>query len=377
LFRRWKLDSIVLLINRMSPSTSFWPWAAVIAYFVFYTYTPGIGSYRTYGGWGDFQKPHEINAAFVVGFLWLCAGLQGSVGRERRVWFFAAAACVFIVSFVELVSVLILGLFTTLLSAEALIRRRRGDAKALLALASIGGAGLAAAFVVNYALTGLPSDQFVLEAWRWANVRALFNWGALPWTIVLMLELKILKIGSMNYPMNWQFIEFYRDILHVDLFGPMILNVPFFFLLLGGAASYRARRWRPEQDTAPLRLLLVFLLVLAIAAAAAGVSQRFSFYHYSSFCLPLVLGLIGCGWLYICAPMRSRWLAGAIRYPLPVVLLVAALSQFWIEPERQPKAGYFERAGVCRWINQHPAGLRSTTGLAGTSSLGRHISRDR
>jgi hypothetical protein len=324
--------ALFLLIDRMSPSTSFWPWVAVIAYFVFYTYTPGVGVYLTYGGWGDFQKPHEINAAFVVAFLWLCVGMLTASGAERRIWFFAAAACIFIVSFVELVSVLILGLFTTILMAEALIRRRWSEAKSLFALALVGGCSLAVALALNYALTGLPSDQFVREAWPWANVQTLYSWGALPWVMVLTLEISIMRAGGAHYLTIWRFFEFYQDILRADLFKSFLFNIPIFLLLLGGATAYRARLRQSEQDCTPLKLMVVFLAALAVAAAATGVSQRLSFYHYSSFCLPVVLGLAGCGWLYICGSIG--WLNGAIRYLLPVLLLVAALSQFWITQSR-------------------------------------------
>jgi hypothetical protein len=324
--------ALFLLIDRMSPSASFWSWVAVIAYFVFYTYTPGIGLYLTYGGWGDFQKPHEIDAAFVVAFLWLCVGVRAAGGAERRLWFFVTATCIFIVSFVELVSVLILGLFTTVLLAEALIRRRWSEAKSWFALALVGGCGLVAVLALNDALTGLPSDQFVLEVWPWANVQTLYHWGALPWLMVLMLELTLMRADGAHYWASWQFLEFYQDILRVDLLKPFLLNIPIFLALLGGATAYRTRWTQAEQDGTPLKLLLVFVAVLAVAAAAAGVSQRFSFYHYTSFCLPVGLGLAGCGWLYIGAPIGR--LNGAIRYLLPVVLLVAALSQFWIAQSR-------------------------------------------
>ena len=70
-------------------------------------------------------------------------------------------------------------------------------------------------------------------------------------------------------------------------------------------------------------------MVLAVAATAAGASQKISFYRYTSFCLPVVLGLAGCAWLYICAPIRIVWLNKVVRYVLPVILLVVALGQFW------------------------------------------------
>ena len=323
--------ALFLLIDETSPSVSFWPWVAVIAFFVFYTYTPGSGDYLNNGGWGDFQKPHEINAAFVVGLLWICVELRRTAGRERRIWFFAAATCTFIVAVVELVSVLILGLFTTLLMADALIGRRWNDFRSFFALGVCGGCGLAAVLAANYALTGLPSDQLVLETWPWANLEILYRWGALPWLMIARLTLSMMRTAAANYWVGWRFIEYYQDLLRYDLVKPLLLNLWVFIALMVGAGLYRLRRAQSEHDTEPLRLLVVFFVVLAVAAAAAGVSQWVSFYRYSSFCLPLTLALAGCGWLYIGAPLRTGWLSRAMRYLLPVGLLAFALCQFWID----------------------------------------------
>src|SRR5262249_34051996 len=90
------------LIARMSVAPTCWPWIAVIAFLAFYVYTPGVGRYRDNGGWGDFQKPHEIGAALVIGVLWLSAGLHGATGRARRVWLATAGGCIAIAAFVEL-----------------------------------------------------------------------------------------------------------------------------------------------------------------------------------------------------------------------------------------------------------------------------------
>ena len=325
--------ALYLLIDRMAPGASFWPWIAVIAYFVFYTYTPGIDDYRNNGGWADFQKPHEINAAFIIGFLWLCVGTQGSVGRERLIWFFAAASCILIVSFVELVSVLILGLFTTILIVGALVRRRWGEAKAFFALSLVGGCGLFAVLSLNYALTGLPSDQFALQTWPWANVQTLYKWGSLPWLVIEMQGLATMRAQGIHWE-SWRFVDLYQDFLRLDLVRPLLIMTPIFLVLLGSAAIYRMVRTQCGRHAAPLKLLVVFIVVLAVAAAAAGADQKISFYRYSSFCLPVVLGLVGCGWLYICASIRIGWLNGAVRYLLPLVLLVAALSQFWIKQKQ-------------------------------------------
>ena len=320
--------ALFLLIDRMSLNSNFWPWTAVIIYFVLYSYTPGLNEYRLNGGWGDFQKPHEIDAAFVVGFLWLCSAMQRAAGRERRMWFFAAAAAFFFVSTIELITVLIFGLFTSSLMAIALIQRRWSEASTFLALSVVGGIGLLGVLALNYLVTGLPSDQFAPQAWPWANVQILEKWGALPYVILLIQGLAALKSQGIHW-FDWQFVEFNYDLLRIDLLRPLLIKAPIFLVLLGGAAILRLRQPHREQDTTPLGLLAVFLMVVAVTAAVAGGNQQISFFRYTSFLLPIMIGIAACGWLYINAPIRFNWLNCAIAYVLPSILLAVALGQFW------------------------------------------------
>jgi hypothetical protein len=325
--------ALFLVIARMSVAPNFWPWIAVIAYLALYAYTPGFGEYRLSGGWGDFEKPHEINAAFVIGFLWLSAGLRAAPGRQRRVWLFAAGACVFIVSIVELVTVLLLGLFTAMLTVIALARRRPEEAKAFFVLSVVAGCGVIAVLALNYFATGLASDQFAAEVWPWANVQTLSRWGALPYVVLLMQGLAKLKAQGLH-PWSWQFLGFFQDLLRLDLVKPLLLKTWIFAPLVAGAALLRARHPHQIQDSAPLWLTALLLLTVTAAAVAAGTDQTISFYRYSSFCLPAVIALAGCGWLYVAAPIRLGWLNAGVRYGLPVILLVAGLSQFTINQAR-------------------------------------------
>jgi len=320
--------ALFLLIERMAPAASFWPWAALITFFVVYSYTTGTLDYLANGGWGDFQKPHEISSALAIGFVWLCAGLQGAAGRERRIWFCAAAACIFIVAAVELVTVLLLGLLALLLAAFAALRRRSGEAGALFGLSLAGGCGLASVLALNYLASGVPSDQLGLEVtWRWADLHTLERWGALPYFVLLLQGRAALYAQSIDV-FSRTFLDFCRTLFRVELLKTLWVNSEVFLALLCAVAAYRLRRPHPEQSAAPLGTVLLFLAITGLVAATAGIAQPISFYRYSSFCLPAVLAFTGCGWLYIAAPIRGRRLGAGVRYALPVVLMSVLTVQF-------------------------------------------------
>ncbi|MBV8779713.1 MAG: hypothetical protein JO258_21180 [Alphaproteobacteria bacterium] len=318
--------ALFLTVERIAIGATLWPWAAVAAFLVLYAYTPGRGVYMGSGGWGDFEKPHEIGAAFVVAVLWLCVALHGARGAERRLWFAVAAGCIFIVAAIELATVLLLGLFALVLTAAALLRRRFGEARAFFGLGIAGGFGLAGVLCLNYLATGLPSDQFALEAWPWANVQKLAGWGALPEAVGLMGGLKSLRAQSLPL-LSGAFASFCHEVLRLDLLNPLMINIALFAPLLAAAAVLRRRR-PPPQDTAPLWVLGSFFLALAAVAAAAGRAQPISFFRLTSFCLPATIAFAACGWLYIAPALRVARLDGAVRLALPVILLVAVLFAF-------------------------------------------------
>ena len=67
------------LVRRFDGAQSAWPFVAVILYFALFIYTPSFGFYELNGGWGDFQKPHEISSSFLIAILWMSV-------RDRRHW---------------------------------------------------------------------------------------------------------------------------------------------------------------------------------------------------------------------------------------------------------------------------------------------------
>jgi hypothetical protein len=63
--------ALFLLLRRIAPDT-LWPLAGTVLFLFVYIYTPGAALlYSMNGGWGDFEKLHEINAALVIAIVWM------------------------------------------------------------------------------------------------------------------------------------------------------------------------------------------------------------------------------------------------------------------------------------------------------------------
>ena len=65
------LTALFLLLRRIAPDT-LWPLAGVVLFLVIYIYTPGSAFiYSANGGWGEFEKPHEIVGSLVIAIVWM------------------------------------------------------------------------------------------------------------------------------------------------------------------------------------------------------------------------------------------------------------------------------------------------------------------
>ena len=62
-------------------SHTLWPWLAVVLYLALNVHTLGTGVYAANGGWGHFQKPHELNSPLMFAVLWMSVNMVRSAGR--------------------------------------------------------------------------------------------------------------------------------------------------------------------------------------------------------------------------------------------------------------------------------------------------------
>ena len=105
-------------------SATLWPGLAVVLYLALNVHTLGTGDYAANGGWGHFQKPHEVNSALLFAVMWMGVNMVRSTGELRRIWWIGASACAFVVAYILLVSPLIVGLFAVFATIYFIFRSR-------------------------------------------------------------------------------------------------------------------------------------------------------------------------------------------------------------------------------------------------------------
>jgi hypothetical protein len=331
--------ALFTFVERLNPGT-LWAWVAVILYFGFYIYTPGSGIYEINGGWGDFQKPHEISSAFLFGLVWISGRLIAATGGERRTWRLAAALCTAALAFVTAFSVILAGLFFCLMMAGSIIVCHRENAVAFLGLSFVAGAALAAVLVLNYATTGLPLDNGMEVFWPILNLRQLQQWGVLPEVVVAVAERLVLAQSGVPIA-SAEMLAFLRNIFRTVFFLPFVLIctaaagficILYFGLraFLGGMKPSRLLTLPKTEITKSLvaqySASLALLVATLGAAVLAGRTQPISFVRYTSFVLPLMLGITGGGWQLITVLWpRASWLRAACGFVLPGTVLALGL----------------------------------------------------
>jgi hypothetical protein len=321
------------LVARVCPRT-LWPWVAVLLYFALNVHTLGTGFYAANGGWGHFQKPHEINAPFLIAILWTSVNAVRSSGDVRRVWWLAAAACCFIVAYILIVSSAIAGLFC-LLAATGFFFVRRGTAAAFFGLAVAAGAGLVSVLVLNYVTTGMPSDIGVNAWWPIIDFRQLRDAGTL-FDVTNTAFRRAQAVASGVSFSGFSMLDFIENAARFDILGPFLYGA-----LAGGliwAAGRAVLYLRPRlagrvvalsaSNAAAGGVVLAGLLAVSLFTVAVGPGEPVSYVRVSSFALPLLVGVAAMVWQFAIVSVDwPRSVRALLGYVAPVALAWPTLAQ--------------------------------------------------
>jgi hypothetical protein len=319
------------LIQRICPRT-LWPWVAVILYLALNVHTLGTGVYAANGGWGHFQKAHEINTPFLIAIVWMSTNIARSEGDARRVWWLGAAACCFIVAHLLIVSSAIVGLFCVL-AAMGFFIVDRGVARAFFGLAVSAGLGLASVLALNYLTTGMPSDIGVNTWWPIVDFQRLSNEG----TLFDVVNAAFRRSQPVDSPLSFlgpDMAEFIKNVSRFDLLGTFMWGA-----LAGGVvwAVCRAvfRFGLADYDVgigppnvAACSVFLAFLAAIAIFTFTAGTAEAVSYVRLSSFSLPLMVAVAAVVWQVMI--LSVKWQSGIrafFAYVVPIALTGACLVQ--------------------------------------------------
>lgn len=284
------------LLERIAP-LSLWPWVGLILFLALYIYTPGPLENRNHGGWGDFEKLHEINAALVTGILWLTIVMNEARAEEKRLWAVAAASAATTAILINITISVYLGAIFVALAAWQLTTRQWRTGMLSLALAVVAGVVLLSHLTLNYVATGLPNDQGMLLLWPFADVEKLHRWGALPQLLIIHHGTTGLTANAV--PLTFATVKLLARCLRLDLLYPLVA----FGALVATLAV--ARRQAAASANAPTQVLLVATIGFCLLLLAFGRVQPISFYRYASFTLPITIAIGVALWRVPCWPAKS------------------------------------------------------------------------
>jgi hypothetical protein len=319
------------LIRRICPRT-LWPWVAVILYLALDAHTVGTGIYAANGGWGHFQKAHEINTPFLIAILWLSTNMARSAGDARLVWWLGAAACCFVVAYLLIVSSAVVGLFC-LLAATGFFIVDRSVAKAFFSLAVVAGLGLVSVLALNYLTTGVPSDIGVNTWWPIIDFQRLNDEG----TLFDVVNTAFRRSQPVDGPLSLfgpDMAEFVKNVSRFDLLGIFVWGAlaGIVVWLVGQAVVQLGFAGHGvgmgASNTVACGVLLAFLASIAIFTFTAGVTEPVSYVRISSFSLPLMVAVAAVVWQL--AMLSARWPSGIrvfLAYVVPILLTCMSLAQ--------------------------------------------------
>jgi hypothetical protein len=303
--------ALFLLLRRIAPDT-LWPLAGTVLFLFVFIYTPGAALlYSMNGGWGDFEKLHEINAALVLAIVWLTLEALTRTDRTQMMWSTAAGSAIVCAVLVNITIAVYLGGFFALLALCCAVSRRIGSMLVCLGLGAVAGFVLIVLLILNQATTGLANDQAILFFWNFTDIEKLARWGALPFVIVLYHDFQ--QMVAATPPFSIHTIIFLLESLRLDLVVPMVIGGT-----IVGALAIICRRWNRNVETATMVLASAVLAFFAVAILA-GRHQQVSFYRYASFATALT---IACGVLSWSFPGGDGRLARFARSRAVAVLVL-------------------------------------------------------
>jgi hypothetical protein len=301
-------------LSRIAPQT-WWPHIGVILSIGLYIYTPGVAEYKANGGWGDFEKLHELNAALIIAILWMVSSALEQRGYAAAEWLVAAGSAVIAAIIINVTMAVYLGALFSVLAVWLLLKGRRSQSISCFVLALVSGVSLLSILLINYFATGLINDQGILFFWKYADIEKLYNWGALPWALLVHWGTAGLVASSLPLSVEFPFL-----CLRLNLLWPLVGGG-----LLVSLLAILRRRINLQAKSQAL-VLVVAIVIYLVLAFVAGRSQPISFYRYSSFMLSISIAAGITLWTSLCwthSGVFVRWIFSAL---IPVVVLFGCFA---------------------------------------------------
>lgn len=286
------------------------PYCVVFLYAVMFIYTPGPKEFEAGGGWGHFEKLHEMNTAFILAIIAMTVEVFESKSREaRRFWLtclsFACAATVILTT----VTSFFLILFFGILMVTAFFRSDRERGRGFLFVGVVISGVLGSILLLNQYMTGWMLDQGMRFTLKFIGEETLYNWLSPTWfnfmieeTLAVASEQRAAGLGKDVIKLIFQCLRF--DLISSGFFywgGPFLI-----FPLLLYAFLRKRNSWN-----LPIALVLLFVAIGILGLVVLGAEQPISTYRYFSFFFPLSLLLLFAFWNSILS-LGGNKLSGAV-----------------------------------------------------------------
>ena len=319
--------SLFVVLRRIAPGT-LWPFVGIVLFFGIYICTPGSAVlYAMNGGWGDFEKLHEINAALVIAVIWMTLEALSSTHRVRTLWLVGTAMSIICAIIVNITIAAFFGGVFALLALSFAILRRFAQALICVGLGALVGIVLTAILFLNQLTTGLANDQGILLFWNFANIEELAQWGALPYAIMLHKFTQTMIAASA--PLSIDTVIFLIESFRLNLVAPLIIGG-----LIVALPSLVRRRWNQNVETSTLLMIASGLTFIALLLVF-GRAEQVSFYRYASFAtgLAIICGVLA--WSFAGAEAR---LARIAHHPAVAILALLLCVPTSVYPRYTLKA---------------------------------------
>ncbi len=331
--------AVFSLVSRFY-SRSLWPWVAVVLYLALNVHTLGTGFYAANGGWGHFQKPHEINSPILIAILWMGVGMVRSDGAARKPWWLGAAVCSFIVAYFLIISSAIVGLFALLAAGGFALYRQRATAIAFFGLAVAAGLGLVSVLLLNFLTTGIPSDIALNVWWPIIDFRWLDEAGTLFDVTNTAFRRAEAVARGVSFS-DFDLLDFIRNAGHFDVLGSLMWAALIGLALwIASRVALRVGGGRlavplDSPNVAAAGVVLAYLAAVALFTVTVGTTEPISYVRASSFALALMVAVACIAWqLAIVSVDWPSWARALLCLVVPVAVAVLTLAQAYEAQKR-------------------------------------------
>jgi hypothetical protein len=311
--------AIATIVARMAPR-SLWPASGALLYLLFYSVN--FGQFDT----GAFQKDHELVSALIVLFAWALSMEMFAPPLAARI---SSAMSGIAVSIVCQPAGIFLVIYTGLLSAWALLKRRWADFWGLGLVAAAIGSTVLVVFAVSYLITGLATDLELELSLRFANFARLDSWGVLPQLISILWILDNLNAVAPSF--GWDSLYQVARFMRLNIFWPY-LAAP----LVAIALSLRKSKTGSTGGNAVPRSIALqtftrigtLVAVLATISLVGGQVRNISYLRFSTFFVPLLVLLTISVTALVFTRKKNEHPGKTASIALPLAMLAGVLV-YW------------------------------------------------